>query len=357
MNEDRDTRGRLHLLGYEKLTDHGLALPVFGRSTAANVLYTARSTSPGEANGQIAGFDHYDPESLVCLPVEQIREAGVGEPWLDIFLWEDVPYVGTAQEIWSALAEVRESVVEHAPLSLLIVAEAVEGIAAHRLARKAFSWLSRRYGRQKASEWRRDTYLRGIALKCLRSKSGSPGYSDKVRRALGEQVTIRQNGNTLHLSIGPAAKLIPAVSFDAFVSAAHSFGLRVIIVSPSTPASTMTLTSESDPVSKGVIGNRTSENAMRIAALQVAASKPRGRATTTEIKNEVNQYLSLTAEDLVPSKTRRNEVMYQQIVGNIVSHRESKNSIFAKGWAIYTGDGIQITDAGRQHLKSLGLQS
>ena len=47
--------------------------------------------------------------------------------------------------------------------------------------------------------------------------------------------------------------------------------------------------------------------------------------------------------------------MYQQIVGNIVSHKGSSNNIFAKGWAIYTGDGIQITDAGREYLRTLGL--
>jgi hypothetical protein len=80
--------GRLHLVGYEKLTEHGLALPVFGQPEGANVFYTARSTSPGEANGQIAGFDHYDPDVLVRLPLEQIRETAVGEPWLDVFLWE-----------------------------------------------------------------------------------------------------------------------------------------------------------------------------------------------------------------------------------------------------------------------------
>ena len=96
---------------------------------------------------------------------------------------------------------------------------------------------------------------------------------------------------------------------------------------------------------------------MRIAALQVAASKSQGKATTTEIKNEINQYLSLTLQDLLPSKTRPNEAMYQQIVGNIVSHRASKNNIFAMGWETYTGDGIQITDAGRQYLRTLELQS
>lgn len=37
MSEHEEPVGRLHLVGYEKLTDHGLALPVFGQSQGANV--------------------------------------------------------------------------------------------------------------------------------------------------------------------------------------------------------------------------------------------------------------------------------------------------------------------------------
>jgi len=39
----RNMWGGLELVGYEKVTDHGLALPVFGLSRGANVYYTARS--------------------------------------------------------------------------------------------------------------------------------------------------------------------------------------------------------------------------------------------------------------------------------------------------------------------------
>src|SRR5690348_14918915 len=153
--------GRLHLVGYEKLTEHGLALPVFGQSQGANVFYTARSTTPGEANGQIAGFDHYDPDMLVRLPLEQVRETGVGEPWLDVFLWEGAAYVGTAPEIWNALEGLRASIAEHAPLSLLALAEGVEDDPLHWLAGQVFSWLTSRYGKQKALGWCKDTYLSG----------------------------------------------------------------------------------------------------------------------------------------------------------------------------------------------------
>ncbi len=332
MSEVRDPVGYLHLIGYEKLTDHGLALPVFGRSPGANVFYTARSSQPGGAGGHITRFDQYDPDALVPLPREQIRETGVGEPWLDIFLWEGVAYSGTAPEIWDALGEMRERVAEHSPLSLLALAEGVDPAPDFELVQKTFSWLTRRFGRRKAEEWRNDIYIRGMVLKSVRRELGADADRAEICRALQEEIAVHDDGDEISVFIGSGFSFLDRAGLDAIEKVAASFGIKV------------------------VVGRRTSENEMRIAALQVAASKPGGKATTTELKNEVDRYAELTSEDRVPSKTRPNEAMYQQIIGNIVSHRGSKNNIFAKGWAIYTGDGIQITDAGRHHLRTLGLQ-
>ena len=101
--------------------------------------------------------------------------------------------------------------------------------------------------------------------------------------------------------------------------------------------------------------NRTPESEMRIGALEVARSKPNGIATTTELKEEIGKFVNLTPQDLVQSKTRRNEQMFQQIVGNIISHEKSQTNIFAGGLAVYTGDGIQITREGHEYLRKRGL--
>lgn len=93
---------------------------------------------------------------------------------------------------------------------------------------------------------------------------------------------------------------------------------------------------------------------MRIAALRLAASKPGGIATTTALKEEIHNYVDLTPEDLKKSSTRPTEPMYHQIVGNIISHHTSQSNIFQRGLAIYTGDGIQITDRGREFLRRMG---
>jgi hypothetical protein len=103
--------------------------------------------------------------------------------------------------------------------------------------------------------------------------------------------------------------------------------------------------------------NRTSEHEMRIGALRVAASKPNGRATTTQLKEEMHRFVDLTPEDQIVSQTRPNEPMYHQIIGNIVSHQSSSTNIFARGFAIYTGDGIQITDVGREYLRRVGFSA
>lgn len=179
----------LRLVGYEKLTDHGLALPVFGQSQDANVFYTARSTLPGEPNGQIAEFNQYDPDALVHLPPEQMRETVVGKPWLDIFLWDGTPYVGTAAEIWTALEAFHAGIAEHAPLSLLIVSEGVTNSAQSlELSRQAFSWLRKRYGESKAVLWRIG-YFRKILLRGLRRELGTSIHEAEVRHALQEQIS------------------------------------------------------------------------------------------------------------------------------------------------------------------------
>ena len=94
---------------------------------------------------------------------------------------------------------------------------------------------------------------------------------------------------------------------------------------------------------------------MRIGALRIAASKPNGRATTTQLKEEMPEYVDLTVQDLASSKTRPNESRYHQIIGNIISHQNSSSNIFERGLAVYTGDGIQITDAGREFLRRRGF--
>lgn len=100
--------------------------------------------------------------------------------------------------------------------------------------------------------------------------------------------------------------------------------------------------------------DRLREPEARILALRIAASRPNREAATSYIKEHIQDYIEFTAEDLKPSSTRKNEKMWQQITGNVVSHQQQGNSIFNEGLADRTDDGIRVTDKGVEYLKSLG---
>jgi hypothetical protein len=103
------------------------------------------------------------------------------------------------------------------------------------------------------------------------------------------------------------------------------------------------------------VRDRLREPEARILALRIAASRPRREAETSYIKDRVPDYITLTALDLEPSKTRSGEPVWRQIVGNVVSHEATSTSIFTAGHAEIIPDGIRVTDAGVAYLATLGF--
>lgn len=100
--------------------------------------------------------------------------------------------------------------------------------------------------------------------------------------------------------------------------------------------------------------NRTSETDYAVAVLRYLASLPSGEASVTAIKKKMPSLINLTPEDMAPSGTRPNERVYQQVVGNIVSHRkESSENFVNRGLLSHRPRHLAITDAGRRHLKKL----
>lgn len=93
----------------------------------------------------------------------------------------------------------------------------------------------------------------------------------------------------------------------------------------------------------------------RIVCLKIAASFPNGEVTTSELKDAFPRFRPLVAEDLIPSSTRVNEHKWEQIVGNVISHKNSSTSIFRKGLAVRTLDGLKITNLGLSLLRSKKL--
>jgi len=93
----------------------------------------------------------------------------------------------------------------------------------------------------------------------------------------------------------------------------------------------------------------------RLLALQIAAKCPGHEATTTQIKDSVPDYRELSPADLAPSPTRPGEKTWQQIMGNVVSHQKTTTSIFSRGFAERTRNGIRLTEKGIGMLKAKGL--
>lgn len=232
MSVDPDLPQSFRLVAYETLTEHGFALPCFGRFVGGNTVYAARSSHPGDPIAFITGFDVHEPEDLKQIPVgKQVSEVRVGEPWLDVFLWGDEVYVGTKPEIWRSTSNVRKAIAALAPLSLLSLAEGVRGLGIAEFARAAYEWLAGRENAAAALDWQIDTYFRGLAIRSLRRRLGEAAYSDRVRLTLRD-VKLYLQDSTLHLHLPstlPNMSQITATDLYDCARASHEFGFRLVI--------------------------------------------------------------------------------------------------------------------------------
>ncbi len=98
--------------------------------------------------------------------------------------------------------------------------------------------------------------------------------------------------------------------------------------------------------------NRSSEGDLAKVVLDILADQPSGEATIATLIKEVPNRHKLTPEDWEPSKTRKNESLWEQIVRNIASHDDIPGNIIAEGYAERIKDGYSITDAGRLRVKA-----
>lgn len=103
--------------------------------------------------------------------------------------------------------------------------------------------------------------------------------------------------------------------------------------------------------------DRLREAEARDIALKIAASLPNCEASSKYIKERAAEYVHLTAKDLEPAPSRPREKKWQQVVGNVVSHSKSAASIFSKGYAERTEDGIRLTNHGINYLNDMGYST
>jgi len=98
--------------------------------------------------------------------------------------------------------------------------------------------------------------------------------------------------------------------------------------------------------------NRSSEHDIAFAAMKYLDTLPGKAAPTSDVKRHVPGFIDLTPEDREVSGTRPNEELWQQVVGNIVSHRkDSPDNFVNRGLIDYDGRNWTLTDAGAAFLR------
>lgn len=97
--------------------------------------------------------------------------------------------------------------------------------------------------------------------------------------------------------------------------------------------------------------NRSGEHDIAHAAMKYLATTPSKSASTSDVKKHVPNFINLTTDDREQSETRDNEQLWQQVVGNIVSHRhDSPDNFINRGLIDYDGGTWTLTSAGEVYL-------
>lgn len=98
---------------------------------------------------------------------------------------------------------------------------------------------------------------------------------------------------------------------------------------------------------------RIRERELAIPALQ-AAAEAGGAITTTQLINRLEEYFEPDGQD-AEILDGRNDTYFSQKVRNLVSHRNSSTSMFAKGYATYHAptETITITAEGFNFLNQV----
>ena len=86
-----------------------------------------------------------------------------------------------------------------------------------------------------------------------------------------------------------------------------------------------------------------------VPALRKMAERVDGYIATTDLITLLEDEFQPEGQD-AQILDGRHDTYFSQKVRNLVSHRETSTSMFKKGYAEYTDDGLRITDAGRAFL-------
>jgi tetratricopeptide (TPR) repeat protein len=192
-----DTPSKLYLIGYQKLTDHGFAQPIFGINQSPNAHYFANCWPVGDVRGKIVDFTRIVPENFIQLPEELVVETAIGQPWLSVFIWDHRHFIGTADHIWQTTHDFHHKIAKNAPLTFLILSEFdpffLSQIKAVKAARR---WLEKKIGARGASSWYINSFLRGKVIRSLRSRLSIDNVHSQSFEEMIHKVRVKQAAHT-----------------------------------------------------------------------------------------------------------------------------------------------------------------
>lgn len=142
---------------------HGFALPLFVEHGRGNAFYIPECWPKGDHLGIITKFKDYDADSNV-LNITPSRLVCVGDPWLDVFLWNQAAIVGTPAELWKHLKTYIEDLTNRGPLSLFNASMNAHAPERDLFAKNAIAYVQSRFGHERAFCWRNSILNRHMQI-------------------------------------------------------------------------------------------------------------------------------------------------------------------------------------------------
>lgn len=168
----------LLLAGFVPLRAQGLALPCYASGPLSNAWYCAVCSVDGDHTGTVTGFEPFESDDIIRLPAAAARAVSIGDPWHDVLLWKGEFHVGTPAIIIAQLGETAAELAAEAPLTLLDLAMAGDGLDRAALAATAYAHVRAQWGEAEADRWQSDGFARQQVMLEARRLLAAAGTGD-----------------------------------------------------------------------------------------------------------------------------------------------------------------------------------
>jgi hypothetical protein len=240
--------------------------------------FTARCSVTADHLGVIAELTPAHLPNAQVIATEHHKVVRLGDPWLDVFLWEGACYVGTPPELWHQLMPLIEQLKKHAPLSLLDLGLFVDDADRQELTESAASFVQNRHGAERLDKWARDSLLRPTVQLLVRRAIGSGDLNLDERIVHAIEVRPERDGYIVE---------VPAE----------------ILGQPKSPALLADLQAALEPlgngVGKAILDIRSHRHEDVVPPLLGLEPEPEGDAARSDLSNDIEANISSQSNILI----------------------------------------------------------